>query len=532
MKFTSRREEILAKLSAKDASEKAAAADKAQRAVEAEAMKPALHADHKLPTTRRELLGAGLTAGLSYAVVPAILSSFGQQALAAPVCAKGGAGGAAGAKLPGYLHIELSGGPAISGNFMFGKQASGAAFEPLAAAGASTLGVTGTPTLDTSVKGQFITTSQFLAGMKSVMSPAALAKTVAVGLAGTSADDNANNPLNPVQLATQIIGNPGQLIQIAGTGNQVNTLGRTAPLNVGQNPGLAKASIANEGSLANLVNPGLIATRFGNNTQASVQVADLAHKLSASKLGQFAAKDLNQQVKDLIECGYMGAKDLLTQFTADKLTPTTDPTIVGTAAAPLPFNAIPAATLTAATTAAPNSPSSLKAIIMSKLLSDGLASGASIEMGGYDYHGQGRATQNAKDFMAGQTAGLALEVAHRKGAPLFVCVTADGSTSSNNGTDYSADNGSHGSCLMLAIGQTAIPATNTLQIGKYADSGAVDTSYATVTAGTPAAQALCVAYNFAAFAGKMAEFDKLLSANATVNPFAGQAMYLAFAPKA
>ncbi len=529
MKFTSRREEILAKLAAKDAAEKAESADKAQRAIEADASKVALHADHKLPTTRRELLSAGLVTGLSYAVVPAILSSFGQKAMAAPVCAKGGAGGAAGAvKMPGYLQVELSGGPAISGNIMIGKQAAGAPFEPLAAAGYQTMGITGVPALDASVKGQFITTSFFLAGMKSVMSPAALAKTVAVGMAGTSGDDTANNPLNPVQLATQIIGNPGALVQIAGTGNQANTLGRTAPLNVSQNPGLAKASIANEGSLANLVNPGLIATRFGNNTAASVATADLAHKLTASKLGQFPAKDLNQQVKDLVECGYMGAKDLLTQFTANNLTPTTDAQITAT-----PFNAIPVATLTGATTAAPNSPSSLKAIIMAKLLTDGLASGASIEMGGYDYHGQGRTTQNNKDFMAGQTVGLALEVAHRKSAPLFVAVTADGSVSSGNGTDYSADNGSHGSVMMIAIGQTALPGTNMLQIGKYADSGAVDTSYATITAGTPAAQALCIAYNYAAFAGRMAQFESVLAANATVNPFKGsEAVYLAFAPKA
>jgi hypothetical protein len=528
MKFTSRREEILAKLAAKEAAEKAEKADKAQKELWSENSKPVLHADHKLPTNRREFVGAGLMAGLSYAVVPGILSTFGQQAFAAE-CAKAGAGGAAaGPKLPGYLQIELSGGAAISGNFMIGKQAAGAAFEPLAPAGYQTLGVTGTPTLDTSVKGQFIASSRFLAGMKSVMSAAALAKTVAVGMAGTSGDDTANNPLNPVQLATQITGNPGQLVQIAGTGRQANTLGRTAPLNVAQNPGLAKAAIVNEGSLSNLVNPGLIAARFNNNVQSAVAVADLAHKLTASKLGMFAAKDLNNEVKNLIECGYIGAKDLLTEFTADKLTPTTDTAITGA-----PFNQIAVNTLTGATTAAPNSPSSLKAIIMAKLLADGLASGAVIEMGGYDYHGQGRARQDQKDFEAGQTAGLALEVAHRKGAPLFISVTSDGSVSSGNGTDYSADNGSHGSVLMLAIGQTEIPGTNMLQIGKYADSGAVDTSYATVTAGTPAAQALAIAYNFAAFAGRMAQFEAVLAANATVNPFKGQEnLYQAFANKA
>jgi len=471
--------------------------------------------------------------GAAMAVIPGVFSTLGQQAYGAPVCAKGSAAGAGAAKLPGYLHVELSGGPALSGNFMIGKQAAGAAFQPLAAAGYQTLGVAaarlpGAVELDKVIKGQFHPDSQFLAGMKSVMSTLAMSKTVAVGIAGTSADDNANNPLNPVQLSTQIIGNPGGLVQIVGTGNSAATQGRTAPLNVAQNPGLSKANIANEGSLSNLVNPGLIATRFGGNTAASVATADLAHKLTASKLAVLPARDLNQQVKDLVECGYIGAKELLTAYSANNLTPTTDQTIAGSM-----FNAIPAATLTDTPTAAPNSPSSLKAIIMGKLLADGLASGATIELGGYDYHGQGRATQNAKDFQAGQTVGLALEVAHRKGAPLFVAVTADGSVSSGNGTDYSADNGSHGAALMIAIGSAAIPATTMLQIGKYADSGAVDTGYATVTSGTPAGQALCIAYNYAAFAGRMTQFEQILATNAVNNPFKGnEATYLAFAPKA
>ncbi|MCX6130541.1 MAG: hypothetical protein NTX25_15950 [Proteobacteria bacterium] len=439
MKFSSRREEILAKLAAKESAARDEASDLAQKDIERVMKTPVLHSDHKIPTTRRELLGAGLMGSLAYAVVPSIFTLAAREAYGAPVCSKGGGGSA----MPGYLHVELSGGPAISGNFMFGKQASGAAFEPLAATGYSTLGLgatqlPGTVALDTSIKGQFHPGSQFLAGMKSVMSPAAIAKTVAVGMAGTSADDNANNPLNPIQLVALTAGNPGALIQIAGNSTQANTLGRTAPLNVAQNPGLAKATVANEASLANLVNPGLIATRFGNNTQASVAVADLAHKLSASKLAQFQAKDINQQVKDLVECGYMGAKDLLTQFTADKLTPSTDTTLNAT-----PFNAINFATIntTGSTTQT--------ALIMGKLLADGLSTGASIAMAGYDYHGQGRAAQDTKDFAAGQTVGIALEVAHRKSAPMFVAVTADGSTSSNgsgganNRCDFSADNGSH-----------------------------------------------------------------------------------------
>jgi len=520
MTYKNRKEEILAQYAEREEAKRREQATREHEHVMTMAKKVCLSPEHPLPTTRRELLGAGLISGLSYAVVPSIFTLASQAAYGVE-CSK--AGPANGPAVPGYLHVEVKGGYSVARNFVPGKQDSGAAFVPLATAGYATIGygptqVPPTVELNKELGGTMHPTSNMLAGMKAVMSPAALQKTVVAAICGVSGDDTQNNPHNPIQLVSKVAGNPGSLLQIGGTRDS-NTGGGTMPLNIAQDPGLAKAVVANEASLANLVNPGLIAAKFGGNTQAAVRVAELAHKLSANKLAQFQAKDLNQQVKDLIECGYMGAKDLLTEFTPDKLQVSTD-TKLNTA-----YNAVPFATAFTGL--------NQTSMIMAKLMADGLATGGTIEMAGYDYHGQGRATQNNKDFMAGQTVGLALEVAHRKGAPLFVAVTADGSTSSGNGTDFSADNGSHGSCLMVAIGQTAIPGTNMLQIGKYADSGAVDTSYATVTAGTPAGQALCIAYNFAAFAGRMAQFESVLAANATVNPFKGQeAIYQAFAPKA
>ena len=67
------------------------------------------------------------------------------------------------------------------------------------------------------------------------------------------------------------------------------------------------------------------------------------------------------------------------------------------------------------------------------------------------------------------------------------------------------------------------------QVGKFNDVGAVDTSYL-VTSNSPNLQALAIAYNYAAFAGTMANFEKELAAAGAANPF-NEKEYLIFAPK-
>jgi hypothetical protein len=525
MKFKNRKEEILAQYAAKEQARIAESVERQQADIRKAFEKPVLHADHPVPTTRRELVGAGLLSGLAYAVVPSIFTLAAQNAYGVE-CPKGGSGGTA-ARVPGYLHIELSGGYSPAKQFPPGKQEAGTAFVPLATAGYATIGygptqAPGTVALSMDFGLPYHPTSPLVLGMRDVMSTAALAKTVASAICSVSGDDTANNPLNPVQLVTKIAGNGGSLLQIAKDRDGA-TGGRTAPLNIAQDPGLAGAVVANEAALANLVNPGLLASRFANNPQAAVRVAELAHKLSASKLAQFQAKDLNQQVKDLIECGYIGAKDLLTEFTPDKLQVSTD-TQLNTA-----YNAM--------TFAQAFTGDNAQAMIMSKLLVDGLSTAGTIEIAGYDYHGQGLTVQDQKDRAAGQVIGLALEVAHRKGQPLFVCVTTDGSVAFgaggavNDRLAAASDNGGRSMILMFGIGTTAKPQMNFHQIGKFNDGGAVDTSYL-VTSNTAAIATLCAAYNYASFAGRLTQFESLLAANGATNPFKGnEKQYQAFAPK-
>jgi hypothetical protein len=74
-----------------------------------------------------------------------------------------------------------------------------------------------------------------------------------------------------------------------------------------------------------------------------------------------------------------------------------------------------------------------------KLVINGFAGGAVIEMGGYDYHGGARAEGEVKDFRAGRCMGACIEYAARIGTPLMMYVFSDGSLSSNGAIDNSND---------------------------------------------------------------------------------------------
>ena len=528
MKFKSRQEEAMFKFA--QAQKKAAqdAAWEQQLRIMKTAKSPCLHPDHKLPTTRRELVSAGLLGGLGAIAIPGLLGTITTKAYAIEPekCkpADAAAGGEAAAVAPGYLHIELSGGAGLSGNMVFGKQAAGADLELYAPGGYGTnrWGDGFKPqqvTLDTTFGAPFHPESRILQGIKSVTSPEAQAKIRAAGIAGTSADDNRGNPLNPVQLVTKLRSS-GALTGIAAQ-RDGNSGGRTAPLDIGNDPSIAKALVSDEQSLANLVDPGLLAERLSKD--AAIKIAETAGKLSESKLAAFNKKDLNAQVQELIACGYLGSKDLLTEYTEDRLRPSND---------------------TAMTTGAYGSSGMTyqqlvqdgdneRVMVMSKLLTEGLAAGATMEMGGYDYHGGNNFQRQVDmDMAAGIKIGLALETAHRKGAPLMIAVTTDGSVASQDGNGliaFRSDSGARGAALMFAIGTDAAPEMVQSQIGKYSDAGAVDTSYL-VTGNSPNLMALAIAYNFAAFSGNMAMFDQQVAAAGASNPFS-ENEYLAFAPK-
>lgn len=468
---------------------------------------PILHQDHKVPVTRRELLGQGFLSMAGALVMPSFLNCVISRAAYGAECSSTGM---VSDHIP-YLHVELSGGASIAGNFVFGKQRDGAPLELLGPTSYDSLGLPAefhpSTGMDMSFGGPFVPTSGFLAGMNSVMSPEAIAKTVVTGGAGVSNDDSRGNPLNGSNLAIAAVGGNGNLVQLAGTGAALSG-GRTRELDIGANPALSKVQIAQSADVLNLVDPGLLAERL--SAEDAAKIATAAGKLSAARISAFNQKDLPAQIKELAECGYINSVELLTKYDAQSLSPENDPLVTTTG-----FDLTDA--------------DDQKVASIAKLLTDGNAAAGTIDKGGYDYHGRGRATQDSQDFAAGRDVGLALELAHKKGIPMFVGVTSDGSVSFR-GRDAASDSGARGSYLMIAIGATARPEVNSFQVGAFSDAGAVDTAYLD-TANAPRLQALNIVYNYAVFSGKQATFEEQISKAGVNNPFAGKDLqYLAFKP--
>ena len=102
-----------------------------------------------------------------------------------------------------------------------------------------------------------------------------------------------------------------------------------------------------------------------------------------------------------------------------------------------------------------------------KLVMNGYAGAATVEMGGYDYHGGARAEGEVKDFRAGRCMGACLEYAAVRGVPLMLYVFSDGSLSSNGTIDnsvegrgkgeWSSDNSSTAGSFFLVYNPTRRP---------------------------------------------------------------------------
>jgi hypothetical protein len=159
-----------------------------------------------------------------------------------------------------------------------------------------------------------------------------------------------------------------------------------------------------------------------------------------------------------------------------------------------------------------------------KLVMNGFAGAACIEMGGYDYHGGARAEGEVKDERAGRCMGACIEYAARIGVPLMLYVFSDGSLSSDGAIDNSAagrgkgewvsDNSSTAAAFFMVYnpngppqlrGATAAEQARHQQIGYFDAGGSVQ------AAATPAANNVnllvnTVILNYMALHGEEGDF--------------------------
>ncbi len=420
---------------------------------------------HELKT-RRDFLGQGLIAGLSYAIAPNIFSLFSKGNMAHAIECGAVDTSVMGQKTP-VLIFDLSGGANFAGsNVMVG----GAGGQTDFLQSYTSLGLPPDfhPSLsgmvDSSLGLKFHSDSGFLRGINSII-PAATRQKVDGGIFCTSSsDDTGNNPHNPMYWLSKA-GAAGELTQLAGSRN-TETGGRSTAPPQSIDPALQPVIISRPEDALSLVSVGKLHEIF-NQSQAQ-KIMKSIERLSESKLQRLSNMSLPSQIKTLVQCGYIQSNDLINKYNADVLDPRND-ALVGMA-----FNNL-------------GNGDQRKTATIAKLVLDGYIGAGTVEKGGYDYHNKTRATGEVRDFQAGELIGRVIQLASLKGKDIMIYVITDGGVAAraeiDNSTDgrgkyvWTGDSGQRSSAWMLVYrhaGRATLRTANHRQIGYFKSNGAVE----------------------------------------------------------
>ncbi len=513
---------------------------------------PQLHGDHPRPVTRREFVSQGLIGGSAFALGGGVMSLFSNpreafaalssdlQPLLGTPCdiATVGAG-----KIP-FIAFDLAGGVNISGSNVLVGQREGqmdflntAGYEKLGLPGDMVPGLNdanGLPFANTDLGLGFHSDSAFLRGMRRHMSPLREPFLNGAIIPARSDNDTGNNPHNPLYGIAQA-GADGSILTLAGTENSDSGGNSMIPAMM-MNPELRPTKVDRPGDVTALVDTGQLVGILGPADATAVM--ESIYRISEQKVGITSGSpgtiDNGQQitadqvVQDLVSCGYLKSADIADRFGGTPLDPADDPMIV-TQPGEAPgifsqdeFNGV---------LNNRDGQEFRKTASIMKLVMNGFAGAAVIEMGGYDYHGGQRREGEVKDERAGRCMGACLEYAARIGTPLMMYVFSDGSLSSNGAIDNSAegrgkgewvsDNSSTAASFFMVynpygraqlLGATAADQAMHQQIG-YMDAGASVQRAATPAANNVNLLVETVILNYMALHGQAGQFGNVFPSN-------------------
>lgn len=416
------------------------------------------------PITRRDFLAQGYISSVGMLLAPTMLSMLAsRKAMAA--CAGDGVQQAG--KTP-VIIFDLAGGANFAGsNVMVGK--AGGQMDYLADYARLGLPSGFHPSnagMTTTINGQaagsgllFHNNSDLLIGMQRTAGTS-LQNTDGMIFAAASGDDTSNNPHNPAYWLYRA-GARGELVQVIGSRNSESG-GRSVVPTMSYDASVASVQVRRPQDATGLVQLGALGNLFSETKVAEILRA--AENTSGRKLASFNQLDISSQIQELVNCGFIESKSVVGRFTADALDPTQDAN-VNAAFANMNGNRERTATI-------------------AKLVLDGYAGVGSIELGGYDYHGQGRDTQAQKDQNVGELIGSVLQLAQLKNKDVMIYVLTDGGVSANTNVDnsalgngrfdFSSDSGSRSSSLLLVHKNDGPPTMRdaTRQVGAFQDNGA------------------------------------------------------------
>jgi hypothetical protein len=455
---------------------------------------------HKRPVTRRDFIAQGFLSGAATIVAPTALSMLLNPGramaldpdIAAQRIACGITSGAG--KIP-FICFDLSGGGNIAGsNVLVGG--AGGQKDFLTSAAYAKMGLPGSMVPNASATGSFIESrlgllfhsdSAHARGIIERTAPTTQAFTNGAVIPALSNNDTNTNPHNPMYGIAQFGAN-GQLLNLIGTDPTQSGGNSMAPLSM-VNPAWTPSVVTRASDVTGLVNTGVLGQLLP--PAAAVEVLESMSRISGQKFANvntLLATDAS--VKAAANCNYVKTAYLAENFSNPAaLNPDLDPAIVDQTATRGSGIFSQAEYFSGS-----DSSDFQKTAAVMKMVVSGYAGAGTIQLGGYDYHGQGRATGELRDLHAGRCIGACLEYAARSGKPLMVYVFSDGGISANGTIDTSvdgrdkfmwiSDNESTAATYFLVYNPGGQPQLNTgagglsaaqhQQIGAYTPDGSVD----------------------------------------------------------
>jgi hypothetical protein len=489
---------------------------------------PYRHPDHPRPVTRRQFVAQGFIGGAATVIAPTLFGLFANprapRAALSPdletLKASCGIAVQGAGKIP-FICIDLAGGANMAGsNVLTGGQGGQRDF--LSAAGYGRLGLPGdmvpgapnpgSPTNDF-VENRlgllFHLDSAFARGILERVSVTTAANINGAVIPARSENDTGNNPHNPMYGIFRA-GADGELLTLIGSESSESGGNSMAPAYL-LDPSVRPTKVDRTSDVTGLVDTGKLVGLLDQDD--AVRVMESIQRLSDDKLARVdTGISRDAIVKDMVRCNYVKAADLADRYgDPSALNPELDPDIVG-----------PAGIFTRAEF--DNDDEFRKTAAVMKMVINGYAGAGTITMGGYDYHGQGRATGEIMDLRAGRCMGACLEYAARRGVPLMLYVFSDGSLSADGVVDgsaagrgkfdWSSDNQQTAASFFLVYnpgGRAQLytgdnrPPEQHQQIGWFRSDGSIE------TASTPAANNVnllveTVILNYMALHGEQGQF--------------------------
>ncbi len=464
---------------------------------------------HKMPVTRRDFLRIGAIQSAAFVAAPSFIAMMAHMGNAeAAECVAGGSG-----SLSSYFSLNMQGGWSLAGNWV-PFQRNGDPLLQYRSLGVATEALPSDIVRAFSNGARFFKTSNdvgMLAGIKSVPgATAAMAKAVFVGVPTVSMDDSSVNRMDPSGLVARA-GLSGSVLPPLGLGRSRTGVNHYAALGINPTPPLTVGNLNSIFQAVSFAGSGASSLNAGQQESLMRLVKNLSDKQAAS----LSSLTGGTQFAELINCAtgtnISNIKGNISEALNYKNDPTLN-TLWGTQ-------------------------ENLGSVVHNVL--KGYSGSGGIDLGGYDYHDSLdaakpektfesiRATQDRKNFEAGEILGKMLASAAALNKKMFVAIMSDGSVSSeetatinnvripNDARSWNGDSGNRGCLAFVAFDPAGAPGVSDQQIGGFAKDGTVDRTY--ITGIDCENAALAIFANWAKFSGDMGLYNKALPGNTRFN---------------